>query len=380
MTRVMLIGCGDLGSRVLDHLVRHRTGHTEVLVAARDPQRARDQFNTARFTAWQLGYETAQMNLIQLDLFDEARAAELIHGWRPDVIFAAVTLQSWWVIGELPHPLYQRLNEAEVGPWLPMHLCLVRHLMRAVRASGSTAAVINASFPDVVHPVLHKVGLAPTIGIGNVANNIPALTLAASEHLALPPADVEVRLVMHHFASHRLSRTGDTGGAPYRISVSTGGQDVTSQALVAEMFARLPADLRRIRGKAGQAMTAASAFRVLHSFLGDTGRLLHAPGPEGLPGGYPVRVNGRRPQLDLPQGVTPEEACEVNSMSHRLEGIAGIDADGTVTFVDEHASILRELLGYDCPRLSLAECDEAAEELGMKYRELRERVKGSLAV
>lgn len=38
--------------------------------------------------------------------------------------------------------------------------------VRAVRESGSDAAVVNAAYPDAVHRVLATVGLSPHIGIG----------------------------------------------------------------------------------------------------------------------------------------------------------------------------------------------------------------------
>jgi len=46
---------------------------------------------------------------------------------------------------------------------------VVRTLMQAMREIGMKCPVINCSYPDATHPILAAEGLAPTVGIGNVA-------------------------------------------------------------------------------------------------------------------------------------------------------------------------------------------------------------------
>ena len=41
--------------------------------------------------------------------------------------------------------------------------------MQAMREIGMKCPVINCSYPDATHPILAAEGLAPTVGIGNVA-------------------------------------------------------------------------------------------------------------------------------------------------------------------------------------------------------------------
>lgn len=82
----------------------------------------------------------------------------------------------------LPADRFARVIAAHFGPWLPMHLDPVLKLMKAVRASGTGAVVVNAAYPDAVHPALAEAGLSPALGIGNAANSVPALRT-----IALPP-------------------------------------------------------------------------------------------------------------------------------------------------------------------------------------------------
>jgi len=56
-------------------------------------------------------------------------------------------------------------------------------LMQAVKASGIATKTVNAAFPDAVNPILARIGLAPDIGVGNVANLVPAVRLSIARLL-----------------------------------------------------------------------------------------------------------------------------------------------------------------------------------------------------
>ncbi|WP_201360045.1 hypothetical protein [Dictyobacter formicarum] len=90
---------------------------------------------------------------------------------------------------------------AQLGPRLPWHLALIYKLMQAVSMSGQTVQVLNAIYPDVVNPILAKVGLAPTTGIEDLANNVPALRQAVAGLLNMPREQVDVRLIMSRYVS-----------------------------------------------------------------------------------------------------------------------------------------------------------------------------------
>ncbi|GIF39550.1 hypothetical protein [Actinoplanes xinjiangensis] len=369
---IMVIGNGDLSARLLTMLLAgERT--SRVVLAGRDAAALRLRANLARFTAANLGV-VAGVDTAEVDLTDVARTAATLASIRPDIIFMGASLQSWRVITGLPADVFAALDEAQLGPWLPMHLTLNHLLMQAVRESGITATTVNAAFPDAVGPVLKAVGLAPDLGIGNVANIVPALTFAAAAQAGLSPADVRVRLVAQHYFSHFVPRFGTGRPDTYRLSATTVDGDRPVAVEADELFAMLTGQLKRLGGVEGQLLTASSAMSVLAAVAGDTGRLVHAPAPGGLPGGYPVRVGARGVELDLPAGVTVAEAIGVNEAGLLADGIEHIDATtGTVTFAEPEMAIMQRMLGYHCRTMKLSEAADHAAELGARYREFASR-------
>lgn len=363
---VMLVGLGDLGAHVLDMLSR-LPSRPRIVVAGRREEWLIRRGNLARYVAMHLGADP-DIDHIVIDLDDEARTAEAIAAVRPDIIFSAVSLQSWRVITELPKPIFDELDEAQFGPWLPMHLTPVFALMRAVALSGIPVRVVNAAFPDCVNAVLGKVGLAPTIGIGNVANIIPALRSSVACLLDQPVSRVRVSLVAQHYFTHRVPRHGDAGGAPFHLTATLDGEDVTNSIDLCAALRLLTKQFRRQGGIAGQALTAASAMSVLSAMLEDTGRLVHAPGPNGLPGGYPVRITARGGEVALPAGLSLDEAIVMNEACQRKDGIERIDGDGTVHFTEAEMAIMKQMLGYECLRMPLGESGAWAAELRAKYQ------------
>ncbi|WP_434740527.1 hypothetical protein [Micromonospora sp. SH-82] len=370
--RAMVIGAGDLGSRVLQGLASSGSGR-ELRLVGRDGEATLRAANLAALSSLQTGHRNVVSHAVG-DLSDVDRTAATISAFQPDVIFLTASLQSWWVISTLPQPAFERLYQANFGPWLPMHLVPVLWAMRAVRAARSDAVVVNAAFPDAVHPALAGVGLSPHVGIGNVANNVPGIRSAAADLLGVQVRRVEVRLVAHHYVSHRLSRTGDSGPAGMILRVLLDGSDVTDRLDLTEVLGALPGRYRRTGGRDGQVMTAASALSVLAPLLDGREATVHAPGPLGRVGGYPVALSPSGVDVVLPPGVGEAEAVAVNLSGQRCDGITGIDDAGTVDFEPEAADVLARELGYHCTRMRLAEAEGRAREIAERFAAYRERV------
>jgi hypothetical protein len=321
------------------------------------------------------GGRSPRVTCAPVDVRNRDQTAAAIATFRPDVIFSAVTLQSWWVTATLPPRAAARVAEARFGPWLPVHLAPVRQLMLAVREARSEAVVVNAAFPDAVHPVLAAVGAAPHVGIGNVANVVPGVRLGLADRLGVPVERLDVRLYAAHYVSHRVSRHGDTGEAPFLLRVVLDGTDITGHLDLGNPFAHLPTVYRRPGGLEGQPMTASSAVAVLRAVLGDRPCHVHAPGPQGLPGGYAVQASRAGVEVHVPPGSTVGELVEVNRAGLAADGIEAIDGLGGVTFRDREASVLADVLRYKCSYLPLAEVDARAEELAGRYARYAARVR-----
>jgi hypothetical protein len=363
---IMMIGIGDLGGHVLEMLARE-PGTRRIITADVNEEWGYRKTNIAAFGAAQLGYYP-QLEFTKINLYNIEETAELIAKYKPDVIYSAVSLQSWWVINTLPKEVFDRLDLARFGPWLPMHLTLVYKLMQAVKQTGLDIKVVNSAFPDAVGPILSKVGMAPTIGIGNVANPVPPIRTALAHQLGRPMKDVTIYFVCQHYVSHYIPRFGTAGGAPYYIKVVVDGEDVTGQVSIEQAFADLPTRCRRPGGREGQILTASSAAGIVIALAEDTGDFMHAPAPGGLPGGYPVRVDRQGGMVVLPADITLEEAVRINEEGQRCDGIDRIDEDGTTYYADFSADIVRDMVGYDCRMMKLEEAEECSKELNTKFR------------
>lgn len=365
-SNIMLIGLGDLGGHVLEMLARAPGSH-RIVTADINEEWGYRKTNIARFGAAQMGCYP-ELKFTRIDLYNVEQSAEIIARYQPELIYTAVSLQSWWVINTLPQKVFEELDVARFGPWLPMHLTLVHKLMQAVKQAGLEIPVVNSAFPDAVNCMLSKVGLAPAIGIGNVANPVPAIRSAIAYRLQRPMKEVTVYFFAQHYVSHYLPRFGTTGGAPYFLRVVVDGEDVTGQVNVEEVFADVPTRFRRPGGRDGQILTASSAAGIVLAMVNDSGDFMHAPSPNGLPGGYPVRVGRRGGRVVLPQDLPLEEAIRINEEGQRFDGIDRIDDNGVVTYNAECMDVMKRMLGYQQKTLTVEESETQARELSAKFK------------
>ena len=369
---LLVVGNGVLAHHVL-YILSHGSRYGRIVVAARDADRVMRQANMLQQHALNLGYHV-HLDAIEFNLekLDECTAA--IGRVAADVIFNTASMQSWWVVTKLPEEYRRKVSNARFGPWLPVHLSPTARLMEAVRASGSDATVVNAAFPDAVNPVLSRNGLGPAIGIGNIANVIPALRFAVSDRLQISVRDVDVRVCAHHFVSYRLSRLGHANGAPVFFQASANGRDVTDALDSSEIFSSVAGRYRRTGGVEGQPMTASSAVAVLEALASPERALVHAPGPSGLPGGYPVWLSESELTISLPEFVSLEEVVAVNEQGQVFDGIERIESDGTVRFAEAQMGVMKEMFGYECKELVLDDVHEAAMDLKGRFGRFLKRI------
>jgi hypothetical protein len=379
----MLVGLGDLGSVVLELLVRE-AGIGRIVVGSVTHDVARARCNLARLGAIAQGYDP-QVAFVSLDLNDTDAVAATVQRESPDIVLTTATLQTWWLLDLLPEAQATLLKSAGFGVWLPAHLHLTIKLMTALSDAQYRGLVLTAPFPDVVNCVLGKLNLAPTCGIGNLAEVVSKLRLMAAHRLGAAPADLTIWLVAHH-ALERYALWGVTrdamvaGGAgerpPWFLRIELDGADVTSELGDTGrdegkdlLFSGLPLP----SGRVIHFLTAATAVRLIRALCSTEKTLLHAPGPHGLPGGYPVWASASGVELAPIPGLSHEEAVEINERSHPFDGIDRIGEDGTVAFRPESAAVLREALGYDCVSLPPDEAEQRSSELTARFREFAVR-------
>ncbi len=204
----MVVGPGNLGAMLAEALALE-PAVGKVVVAGRRPERCQAVAGQARLIA-------------------------AIHGRRPEVVVAspdwsgdgvdlavlAPTLQSWWVLNELPEPARAPLRALGLGAWLPFPLAPLIEVMEQLGADPFSVIV---SFPDITGPVLRGMGYEVGCGLGNV-----------SEVAAKFPRPV--RLVAHHsLGPHAFGSYGSYGGElpPYLVDMPKDEADAIIRSAVA---------------------------------------------------------------------------------------------------------------------------------------------------
>lgn len=366
----MVLGLGDLGSRVLEGLAAGP--RVERLVGtSRRAAPGRAQVNQAALIARMAGSAVAVEHAV-VDLDDPATARDALLRHAPDVVVLAAAEHTWWRT-----PADPELRALPYAAWLPLLLAPVRAFMEARADAGSRARVVCLPYPDAVGPALAGAGLAPTAGAGNVAEIAAKLQVAAAAARGARLGDVGVRVVAHHAAERTAlgafaAVAGDRPGtgpaeraeAPWAAEVRVDGATLPA----AEVEALFSAPYALPEGRATQSITAASAVALTQALLGDEPTALHVPAPDGRPGGYPVRVHRGAVQLDLPAGMTEAAAIDVNARAAAWDGLAAVEADGTIVFTPAAAEALTAATGLRGPAFAPADLPGLAAALRERLR------------
>jgi hypothetical protein len=288
----------------------------------------------------------------ELDASDADRAARLLSRTAPQVLVSCASVQSPWEAARAPSAWTRLLSEAGFGLALPLHAVLARDVARAVRLSGFPTVLVNACYPDAVNPLLHAEGLPVACGIGNSA------TLAAALRAALrPQPGTRLRVLAHHSHLHPPADPQD------EVRAWLGHQPVQDPGgLLAAHRACAREELNAVTGHTAALFLARLA----------AGAEVYAdlPGPLGLPGGYPVRVQGQQITLDLPDGVTRSEAVAWQQRMAERDGVV-VTACGQIRFAPQAVSALAAHL----PGIPAGHPVDAVPDLTSELLALRDRLR-----
>jgi len=365
---VMIVGLGELGGILLEYLCRI-PGICRIISADINSDWGFRKTNSAILGASYLGLYP-QIEFHQIDLLDVEKAADMMKKLNPVIVYNSTTLQSWWVVNELPLEIRNKLykNRCGLGPWTSMHLALSYKLMKAIKMADIETYVVNASFPDVTNASLAKIDLAPTVGIGNMDLVVPYIQKTASEILQVPMSNVSVEFIAHHFHCYSWCRAGTGWEAPHYLRVFVGKEDVTKELGSREqLISELSKRARRPSGRQGQYLVAASSMKNILAILNDTGELTHAPGPQGLEGGYPVRLSRRGAEVVLPGHMSLQDARSLMTEAQQYDGIQEIRKNGDVVLTEEAYFTFKEILGVDFKMITIKDSYEQAKELRSKF-------------
>jgi len=372
---VMIFGLGDLGGWALEFLARCE-GVGTIIAADLREELGVMKTHTAAVGAAQLGYYKT-IKFQKCDVRDIDGTAELLKTINPDLIYSTVTLAAWSQMAFFPHEIEKKAEKASLVR-LPLQILLVSKLMQAVKKSGITAPVLNHSLPDIVNPVLWRNGLGPLCGIGNLDIVVSEIYRKVSLAENVPIREITICMV----AAHSIGVMGTRTGVPFFFKILVRDKDITSKvdidSLISDRLMGGPAPDRVFRNWYKYPIVASCAVKNIMAILNDTNLYTHAPGPIGLPGGYPVRLSAKGVEVVLPEEITLEEAIKINLDALKCEGIEEIKDDGTLVSTEEGYEINKEILGVDLREVRFADMEEASKEVISALRKAAEKYGASL--
>lgn len=312
---MVIVGTGSLAAGVVNALSQSGT-RMRVAVIGRSMRKAGPLAQIANARAAMFGVPT-RFEALEIREFSAAAFARTWRALRPRVIFQTASLQSPWEAGEGENGWTKLVGSAGFGITLPLQMALAAEVSRG--ADDSEAALVNASYPDCVNVALARLKLRVTCGIGNAAI-VEAFCRAQAE------GNGEVRVVGHH-AHLSTWLKGKRSGTGPRVWVK--GREIDALRYSPKLGA-VDEELNQV--------TATTAVVVLMSLL--TGSTLRGsiPGVGGLPGGYPFVARRRKFKLELPAGITKEEAIAHNRNGERDDGLEL--GEGGVRFTERVRSAL----------------------------------------
>lgn len=268
-----------------------------------------------------------------MDMDSVQSLADTIGPLVPEVVVQAGSLQSPWSLDGKGTEWARLMEAAGFGLALAFQSILPTRTAAALDAAGSQASFVNTAYPDVVNQILAARGQRITCGVGNVAifSSLIGGTLP-------PDAAAQLRVLAHHHAlvQWRFPFAQRTKNCVRAWIGSREIEDVDAQFATTVLPHR---ELNLISGGA--------AVPVLLGLAGYGDVRAHVPAPHGLPGGYPVRVTKGSVALDLPSGISREEAMAWNRSFEAVDGVS-VSEDGHVHYSDR----AREAVSRYAPELA----------------------------
>lgn len=319
MSSVVLLGSGALARSVCYSLAVSAVPMT-VTVAARDGDKAAEVAYVGNARA-ALSGSPVRCRSVPSQLADPLELSRVLAATRPEIVLLAASHHS--PCAALGASAWTRLlDRAGFGLTAPLHALLAITAAEVVAQTGRPRLLI-ASFPDAVNPMIAALGLPVFAGVGNAA----LLTASLRAALDVPPR-TRVRMLAHHVhlgpphSPEDEARAWVDDNPVPDVSSALAGQRATDRC-----------ELNLIAGH--------SAALLIRDLLAGAQVHTNLPGPLGLPGGYPVLINGDI-QLDLPADVSRESAVAWNRAAARRDGV---DVDGDqVRFSDRVLGALEPYL------------------------------------
>jgi hypothetical protein len=355
-TDILLLGSGSFAARILFDLAATVTAPLAVAIAGRNRDRLDWLRTAANARAHMFGRPIRFVNCAT-NLLDGDATAELFQACRPAVIVQAASLQPGAVISATGDAWSQLVAEGGLSATAVFQALLSMRVARVLQRAHPGGRLINCCFPDVVNGLITAAGLPVACGIGNVA------ILAHAFAGTLPEADARSLKVLAHYQTIAPWRRPDTERAGPLPRVWIRGEELPD---VLGRFAQVrltPEPVIDISGGSGAPLIQAMARGA--EWAG------HAPGPNGLPGGYPVRFRAGELVLDLPIALGDDQAVAWNAAFEAANGL--VVENGRALYTGILYKRLRQASPVLAEGFAVAELDAVYDEMVALRTKLQSR-------
>lgn len=315
-TDILILGTGSFAARIANDIAATASQPTTVVVGGRNGERLKwiETATNARATIFGRPVRTTSRTV---DLMAAGAAADIVGALRPKVIVQAASLQTASVIASKGDAWAKLVAEGGLSTTAVFQTVLSARVARAVRDVHPAAKLINCCFADVGNSIIAAMGLPVLSGIGNVA----ILSNAIAGALAKPEPG-RVRVLAHYqtITTFRKPANARTGLPMPRVWVD--GAELADVARTFERVQLTPEPVIDISGASGVPLMLALAEG--RAWQG------HTPAPNGLVGGYPVKLEGGNLSLDLPSGLSETNARRWNEAFEEENGL--VVERGRVTY------------------------------------------------
>lgn len=313
---ILISGTGGFAARIAFDIAATAREPVEVIIAGRNLERLNWLRTAANARAALFGAK-AHFTTRAIDLLAPDASDALLAATSPRIVVQAASIQTSQVIAQSGNAWTRLVAEGGLSATAVFQALISARVAAAITRAGKPVTLVNCSFPDVVNGMIRAMGHDVACGMGNVA--ILSNVFAGS---AASPEGAEVKVLAHYQnLSAWRRRPEERGGRAPRVWLD--GKEV------ADVYARFadiqltPEPVIEISGASGVPMLLAMAAGK--PWQG------HVPGPNGLPGGYPVRLVEGRLELDLPPGLAREEAIAWNASFEAANGLV-VSPEGKATF------------------------------------------------
>jgi hypothetical protein len=324
---ILILGSGSLARSICYSLATFCATESVVTVVSRTSSSSSEVCYVAAVRA-ALNDTPVTFRALSLEHYSAESISSILRQARPGIVLNCASYQSPWEKTHSPSAWTALMARSGFGITLPLQAAVAIETSSAIARLNSPPLFLNACFPDAVNPLLKALGLPIFCGVGNVA-----LLAASLQESLRPGSEGRLQVVGHHWHLYTPDTEDDEA-----LAWLDGMRIRGVGSLLRRQRAAARSELNFVNGHVTALLLAGlAAGREMRASL---------PGPLGLPGGYPVRIQGRTIELDLPTDMPQSQALALNSQWAERDGVH-VERDGKVTFSERGShEIGSELPGF----------------------------------